>query len=62
MLKVDYNWEYGKKFEPVFDFKKRFIALTGGRNSGKSWFLAHFFLTDWQFLFARRQILSFVTI
>lgn len=44
MLRIDYNWEYPKKFEPVFDFKKRFIALTGGRNSGKSWFLAHFFL------------------
>lgn len=41
---IEYNWQYGKIFKPVFSFKKRYIALTGGRSSGKSWFLAHYFL------------------
>ena len=41
---INYNWKYGAIFEPVFEFKGRYIALTGGRASGKSWFLAHLFL------------------
>lgn len=44
MLKIDYNYEYPAIFEPVFSCKKRYVALTGGRSSGKSWVLAHFFL------------------
>lgn len=44
MTVIDFNWEYGKIFEPVFDWKGRYIALIGGRASGKSWFVAHYFL------------------
>ena len=44
MREIQYNWKYSKAFQPVFDFKGRYIALTGGRASGKSWFLAHYFL------------------
>ena len=41
---ISYDWRYGAIFEPVFSWEKRYIALTGGRASGKSWFLAHYFL------------------
>ena len=44
MLKINFDYKYPKIFEPVFTCKKRYIALTGGRSSGKSWVLAHFFL------------------
>lgn len=44
MKEIQFNWKYSKAFEPVFSFKGRYIALTGGRASGKSWFLAHYFL------------------
>ena len=43
-MQINYNWKYGKIFEPVIDFKGRYIALTGGRASGKSWFMAQLFL------------------
>lgn len=41
---INYDWQYGKIFEPVFSWVGRYIALTGGRASGKSWFLARYFL------------------
>ena len=41
---IEYDWQYGKIFKPVFNWRGRYIALTGGRSSGKSWFLAHYFL------------------
>ena len=41
---INYNWKYPAKLEPVFNFTGRYIALSGGRASGKSWFLAHYFL------------------
>lgn len=41
---IEFNWQYGKIFKSVFGWKGRYIALTGGRSSGKSWFLAHYFL------------------
>lgn len=41
---INYNWQYSSIFEPVFHWENRYIALTGGRASGKSWFLAHYFL------------------
>lgn len=41
---IEYDWQYGKIFRPVFGWQGRYIALTGGRSSGKSWFLAHYFL------------------
>lgn len=41
MRNINFDWQYGKIFEPVFTWVKRYIALTGGRASGKSWFLAH---------------------
>ena len=41
---INYDWKYSSIFEPVFGFKGRYIALTGGRASGKSWFLAHYLL------------------
>ena len=44
LREIQYNWKYSKAFQPVFDFKGRYIALTGGRASGKSYFLAHYFL------------------
>ena len=31
MREIQYNWKYSKAFQPVFDFKGRYIALTGGR-------------------------------
>ncbi|MCD7779815.1 MAG: PBSX family phage terminase large subunit [Candidatus Gastranaerophilales bacterium] len=43
-MRIEYNWQYSEVFEPIFDFKGRYIALTGGRSSGKSWFVAHFLL------------------
>lgn len=41
---INYNWKYASKFEPVFDWKGRYILLTGGRASGKSWYVAHLML------------------
>jgi PBSX family phage terminase large subunit len=41
---IVFDWQYSDIFEPVFSFTGRYVALTGGRSSGKSWFLAHFFL------------------
>lgn len=44
MAEIYYNWKFAEIFKPVFTWEKRYIALTGGRASGKSWFLAHFLL------------------
>lgn len=41
---INYNWKYSSIFEPVLTWDKRYIALTGGRGSGKSWFIAQFLL------------------
>lgn len=41
---ITFNWKYPAIFKPVFDWVKRYIALTGGRSSGKSWFIAHLIL------------------
>lgn len=41
---INYDWKYSSVFEPVFNWKGRYIALTGGRASGKSYFLAHYLL------------------
>ena len=43
---INYDWQYSKIFEPVFNWDKRYIALSGGRASGKSWFVAHFVLEN----------------
>lgn len=43
---INYNWKYPAIFEPVFTWEKRYIALTGGRASGKSWYMAHKWLED----------------
>jgi phage terminase large subunit len=42
--KIDFNWKYPAIFHPVINFNGRYIALTGGRGSGKSWFVAHLLL------------------
>lgn len=41
---INYNWQYSEIFEPVLTWQKRYIALSGGRASGKSWFVAHLIL------------------
>lgn len=47
MLKeIRFDWEYPKIFEPALNFEGRYIALTGGRASGKSWVIAHKILQD----------------
>ena len=43
---INYNWKYPKIFEPALNYKGRYIALTGGRSSGKSWIIAHKILED----------------
>lgn len=43
---INYDWKYPKIFEPALDYKGRYIALTGGRSSGKSWIIAHKILED----------------
>ena len=43
-LTINYNWKYPKIFEPLFSYSGRYIALTGGRSSGKSWVVAHYLL------------------
>ena len=43
---INYDWKYPKIFEPVLSYKGRYIALTGGRASGKSWVVAHKILED----------------
>lgn len=43
-MDIIYNWKYAEKLAPVFEFKGRYIALTGGRASGKSYFVAHYLL------------------
>lgn len=57
---INYNWKYSDVFEPIFTWKGRYIALTGGRASGKSWFLAHYLLEllmyrKWDLLCAREH-------
>ena len=54
-MQINYNWKYGKVFEPVIDFKGRYIALTGGRASGKSWFMAQLFLE--KLLYEKKDLL-----
>lgn len=54
-MQINYNWKYGKIFEPVIDFKRRYIALTGGRASGKSWFMAQLFLE--KLLYEKKDLL-----
>lgn len=41
---IKFDWEYPAIFEPVFNWQGRYIALTGGRASGKSWYMAHYYL------------------
>ncbi|MCQ2975119.1 MAG: PBSX family phage terminase large subunit [Bacteroidales bacterium] len=41
---INYNWQYSEIFEPVFNWQGRYIALPGGRSSGKSFFVAHYLL------------------
>jgi PBSX family phage terminase large subunit len=41
---IKFDWKYPAIFENVFNWKGRYIALTGGRASGKSWYMAHFYL------------------
>lgn len=41
---IKFDWKYPAIFEPVFNWQGRYIALTGGRASGKSWYMAHFYL------------------
>lgn len=41
---INFDWKYPAIFENVFNWKGRYIALTGGRASGKSWYMAHFYL------------------
>ena len=43
---IRFDWEYPKIFEPALYFEGRYIALTGGRASGKSWVIAHKILQD----------------
>ena len=43
---INYNWEYPKIFDPVFDFQGRYVLLSGGRDSGKSWYVAQRLLED----------------
>ena len=52
---INYDWKYPKIFEPVFSFDKRYIALTGGRSSGKSWVVAHYILE--KLIYLRRDCL-----
>ena len=54
-MQINYNWKYGKIFEPVFNYKGRYIALTGGRASGKSWFMAQLFLE--KLLYEKKDLL-----
>lgn len=59
-MDIHYDWKYSAVFEPIFSFKGRYIALTGGRASGKSWFLAHYLLETlmykkWDLLCAREH-------
>ncbi len=41
---INYDWKYPAKLEPVFDFTGRYIAIPGGRASGKSWFIHNLIL------------------
>ena len=41
---INFDWKYPKIFEPVLGYKGRYIALTGGRSSGKSWVVGHLIL------------------
>jgi len=46
MAVLEFNWECPAIFEPVFDYTGRYILLSGGRGSGKSWFLVHLLLEE----------------
>jgi PBSX family phage terminase large subunit len=52
---IKFNWQYPKIFEPVFNYKGRYIALSGGRSSGKSWVVAHLILE--RLMYLRRDCL-----
>lgn len=54
-MQINYDWKYGEIFEPVFSYKGRYIALTGGRASGKSWFIAQLFLE--KLLYEKKDLL-----
>ncbi len=54
-MQVEFNWEYPKKLEPVFDFNGRYIVLKGGRSSAKSHFVARKTLEDR--LYKKRDLL-----
>ena len=46
MAVINFDWSYPAIFDPCFDFKGRYILLSGGRSSGKSWFIAHTLLEE----------------
>jgi hypothetical protein len=54
-MEIEFNWQYPKKLEPVFESKKRYILLKGGRSSGKSHFIARKLLEDR--LYKKRDLL-----
>lgn len=45
-MEIQYNWKYPAVFMPVLSSAKRYVLLSGGRASGKSWFIAHKILQD----------------
>jgi len=43
---ISFDYKYPEIFEPIFSFQGRYILLTGGRDSGKSWTVGHKLLED----------------
>ena len=52
---INYDWKYPVIFEPIFNWFNRYILATGGRSSGKSWFIAHYILE--QLMYKKRDVL-----
>ena len=55
MSEINFNYKYPEIFEPVFNFSGRYILLTGGRDSGKSWVTGHKLLENG--LYTKRDVI-----
>lgn len=55
MTEIKFDYKYPAIFDPIFSYTGRYILLTGGRDSGKSWVVAHKLLENG--LYKKRDVI-----
>ena len=55
MTEIKFDYKYPAIFDPIFNYTGRYILLTGGRDSGKSWVVGHRLLENG--LYKKRDVI-----